>query len=144
MKIRNILATKGSRVLTARPEQTLHDATRMLTQNRIGALVITDSDGKVVGILSERDIIHAIAAREDALGQPISQVMTRQVITGTPSDDVQAVMQTMTNGRFRHIPVLDQGKLCGLISIGDIVKNLLENYEGEIATLQTQISGSED
>lgn len=143
MKIANILATKGSRVVTARPEQSLKDATRLLTQNRIGALVVTDESGNLVGIISERDVIRAAAAHDDVLALTIGEVMTRDVITGSPEDDLRSVMETMTNRRFRHIPVLDHGKLVGIISIGDVVKNLLESYEGEIATLQAQISESQ-
>lgn len=144
MKIANILATKGARVVTARPDQSLKEATMLLTHNKIGAVVVTDASGNLVGILSERDIIRAAATQADALALKIGDVMTRNVITGGPEDDLESVMATMTNRRFRHIPVMDHGKLAGIISIGDVVKNLLDNYEGEIATLQAQIIESQD
>lgn len=144
MKIANVLATKGSRVVTARPEQSLKDATALLTRNKIGAVVVTDESGSLVGILSERDIIHAAAMHDNVLAMTVGEVMTRNVVTGGPEDDLKSVMQTMTNYRFRHIPVLDRGKLAGIISIGDVVKNLLDHYQGEIATLQAQITESDE
>ncbi len=140
MKIRNILATKGATVITIHPEQTLKEAVALLAGHRIGALVVVDGSGNLAGIISERDIVRKAAEKDIHLTLPVSEVMIPDVITGTPQDDPKAVLQSMTDRRFRHLPILEQGKLAGIVSIGDVVKALLEEYEGEIDTLQTQIS----
>jgi CBS domain-containing protein len=141
MKIQTILTTKGTRVTTIRPQQSLKDAIELLVQHNIGALVVMDTGDKVVGIISERDLIRAFARGEDVAAQSVSNVMTRNVIVASPQDDLESVMQTMTVKRFRHLPVLDQGKLVGIVSIGDMVKAQLDEYKGEIDTLETQIVG---
>jgi len=97
--------------------------------------------GNLVGIISERDLIRAVARGEDIQARRVSEVMTRKVIVASPQDDIESVMQTMTFKRFRHLPVLDKGKLVGIVSIGDIVKALLGELRGEIETLETQIIG---
>ena len=139
MKISTILATKGMNVITARPEQSLRDAIAMLVRHNIGALVVVDEAGQLIGILSERDIIHEAARSEQIFSRTVGEVMTRDVITALPSDDVKSVEQTMTNRRIRHLPIIDHDKLAGIVSIGDVVKAQLDEYEGEIDTLQTQI-----
>lgn len=139
MKVQNILATKGSRVITVSPDQTIRQATHTLVEHNIGAVVVLDAADKVVGILSERDIIRAVARDEAIFGQPVSQLMTKNVVVGSPGDDLESVMRTMTERRFRHLPVLEQGRLAGMVSIGDLVKAQLAMLQGEIETLQTQI-----
>ncbi|MBA3469242.1 MAG: CBS domain-containing protein [Herpetosiphonaceae bacterium] len=139
MKIRNILATKGMNTISMRPEQTVKDAITLLTQYNIGAVVVLDADERLVGILSERDLIRAVASDNNVMVQPVSSVMTSNVITGTPQDDLQSVLQTMTNGRFRHLPIIDRGAMIGIVSIGDLVKSQLDEYKGEIDTLRTQL-----
>jgi CBS domain-containing protein len=139
MKIRNILATKGMNTISMHPEQTVKDAITLLTQYNIGAVVVLDVDEKLVGILSERDLIRAVASHADVMTRPVSSVMTSNVITGTPQDDLQSVLQTMTNGRFRHLPIVDRGSMIGIVSIGDLVKAQLDEYKGEIDTLRTQL-----
>jgi CBS domain-containing protein len=140
MNIGNILATKGSKVITIHPEQSLKEAIALLTQHTIGALVVVDNAGKPVGILSERDIIHAADRSSEAmLKQAIKDVMTKNVVMATPHDDLQAVLKTMTEKRFRHMPVMDEGKLAGIVSIGDVVKAQLDEYRGAIDTLQSQL-----
>ena len=141
MKIENILATKGSNVVTARAKQSLKQAIDLLVEFNIGALVVTDEAGKPVGIISERDLIRAVARGEDVHTRLVSDVMTKKVIVASPQDDRESVMQTMTVKRFRHLPVMDKGKLIGIVSIGDIVKAQLSQYRGEIETLETQIIG---
>ncbi len=138
-KIKNILATKGTNVITIRPEQSLKEAVATLTKHNIGALVVVDAAGRLAGIISERDIIRAAARRDDVFTQPVSEVMTRSVITAVPNDDLRSVLQTMTNKRFRHLPIVEHDKLLGIVSIGDVVKAQLDQYQGEIDTLQTQI-----
>jgi len=139
MKVSNILATKGTQVVTVRPEQTLKEVVRLLTQHNIGAVAVMDAADKLVGIISERDIVREAARSDDVLSRPVSAVMTSRVITGSPHDDVKAVVMTMTEKRFRHLPILDHGKLAGIVTIGDAVKATLNRYEGEIDTLQAQI-----
>jgi CBS domain-containing protein len=139
MKIETILATKGSRVVTVRANQSVKEATALLADNNIGALVVVDESDKPVGIISERDIIRALARGEDVPSRLVSKLMTKRVIAGSSQDDVQSVMHTMTERRFRHLPVIDQGKLVGIVSIGDMVKAQLSEYAGEVETLQTQI-----
>jgi CBS domain-containing protein len=139
MKVRNILATKGGRVITIAPDEAVRRAVALLVENRIGALIVTDADGRLVGILSERDVVHAAAADEDIYGRPVGDIMTRDVIVGMPQDDVLAVAHTMLEKRFRHLPIVDEGRLIGIISIGDVLKTQRDAYQGEIDTLETRI-----
>lgn len=136
MKIQTILATKGANIVTVRANQTLKEAVVLLAKHKIGAVVVVDEAGKLAGILSERDVIREAARRDDVLSQPVGEIMTQAVITGTPQDDLRSVMQTMTERRFRHLPIMDGGQLIGIISIGDVVKAQLDEYEGEIESLQ--------
>ena len=144
MKVRNILTTKGTNVITVRPEQSLQEAARLLAEYNIGALVVLNETGQVVGIISERDIIRKSARQADAFSRPVGEVMTKDVITGLTNDDLVSVMHTMTEKRFRHLPIVEQGELVGIISIGDIVKCQRDQYKGELDTLQTQIIADED
>jgi CBS domain-containing protein len=139
MKITHILATKGANVITIRPEQSLNEAVAALSGHNIGALVVVDRANQVIGILSERDVIRAAARHENVLRQPVGEVMTRDVITGSPQDDVKAVLQTMSNKKIRHLPILDQGKLAGILSIRDVVQTQLDEYAGEIETLEERV-----
>jgi CBS domain-containing protein len=141
MTIATILATKGVKVVTIRPEQTLREALAMLAQHSIGALIVTDATGTLAGILSERDIVREAVRNERFFDLAVSAIMTKNVITGTPQDDLNAVATTMTAKRFRHLPVLDGGKLVGVVSLGDVVKAQRDEYLGEVDTLQTQIIG---
>ena len=140
MNIRRILATKGTNVVTIRPQQSIREAIAVLSQYNIGALIAIDDANKPVGILSERDIIRELGRREDVFLRPVSELMTKNVITGVPQDDLKSVANTMTERRIRHLPVVDQqGKLIGIVSIGDVVKAQRDQYLGEVDTLQTQI-----
>lgn len=139
MKIENILATKGSNVVTIRPEQSLKDAVVLLAKHNIGALVVVDATDGVVGILSERDIVRQAVHHDNVFALSVRQVMTKRVITGSPGDDLKSALDAMTHGRFRHLPIVEQGKLLGIISIGDAVKAQLVEYQGEIETLETQM-----
>lgn len=139
MKISAILATKGTRVILIGREKSIKDAVSLLCEHNIGALVVSDDAGRLLGILSERDIVRAAATVDDLLSQPVSQVMTTNVITCLPQDDVEAVANTMTEKRFRHLPVMDKDNLIGIVSIGDVVKVQRDQYRGEVDTLQMQI-----
>lgn len=141
MTIATILARKGVKMVTIRPEQTLREALAMLAQHSIGALLVVDGRAQLVGILSERDIVREAVRNERFFDLAVSTIMTRDVICGQPHDDVNAVSTTMTNKRFRHLPVLDAGKIIGIITLGDIVKAQRDEYLGAIDTLETQILG---
>ncbi|MFN8598177.1 MAG: CBS domain-containing protein [Anaerolineae bacterium] len=138
MQISNILAKKGSDVVTIRPEQTIREALALLVGKRIGALLVVEA-GKVVGLVSERDIIREAARNEALFGQPVSGIMTKDVIVAHPGDDLQAVEQTMTVKRFRHLPIMDHGELVGIVSIGDVVKAALDEYAGVVETLESRV-----
>jgi CBS domain-containing protein len=144
MKISSILATKSHQIITIAPDQTIREVVVLLARHNIGALPVIDETGSLVGIISERDIIRRSADTENPFSEPVQSVMTRKVITGLPQDDIISVVHTMTEKRFRHLPILDGGKLIGIISIGDIVKAQRDNYRCEIDTLETQIMADDD
>ena len=139
MKVRNILATKKGHLITIDAEQTVRKAIAMLVDNRIGALLVMDSTGKLAGILSERDIMRTAATDEALFDRPVTDIMTREVVVGMPQDDVIAVAHTMLEKRFRHLPIMDEGQLIGIISIGDVLKIQRDAYRGEVDTLETRI-----
>lgn len=140
MTVSAILDIKGRDVATIAPDKTLADATHLLSQHKIGALVVTGADRRVTGILSERDIVKAVAKDgAGALEVQISNVMTREVVTCSSQDSMGELMGRMTAGRFRHVPVVDQGKLAGIISIGDVVKHRLAEMERESSALRDYI-----
>ena len=139
MKIESILATKSSNVITVGPDQSLREAVNLLAEHNIGVLIVVDEPRRPVGIISERDIIREAARTEAALDQAVSRVMTEDLITASPEDDLETVLQTMTARRFRHLPIMDQDRLIGVISIGDLVKAQLDKYQGEVDTLQAQV-----
>ena len=139
MKVRNILATKKGHLITIHAEQPVRNAIIMLVDNRIGAVLVVNSAGKLVGILSERDIMRTAAADEDFFDRPVADIMTKEVVVGMPQDDVLAVAHTMLEKRFRHLPIMDEGELIGIISIGDVLKIQRDAYRGEVDTLETRI-----
>jgi CBS domain-containing protein len=141
MNVARLLATKGMNVVTIQPDQSIREAIDLLTRHNIGALVVAEGIDKPVGIISERDIVRHLARNEELFTDPVSSIMTRHVITGMPQDDLKTVANTMTEKRIRHIPLVDQGKLVGIISIGDVVRAQRDQYQGEIETLHTQILG---
>ena len=140
MTVKAILSRKGSDVLTIEPTATLAAAVEVLAERRIGAVVITGPDRQVIGILSERDIVRAFAASGPAaLDQQVGQVMTRKVMTCTEAETVASLMERMTEGKFRHLPVVERGRLVGIVSIGDIVKHRLGEMEKESSALREYI-----
>lgn len=143
MNVAVILKTKGRDVATIAPGAIVAEAIRELSRWRIGALVVS-SDGKAVdGIISERDIVHALERHgAPLLEMPVRQIMTASVVTCTPTDTVGALMAEMTERRIRHLPVVENGALCGIISIGDVVKNRVEEVEFEANSLRSFIAGS--
>ncbi len=141
MTVKAILSRKGNDIITIEPTVTLSAAVNILAEHRIGALVVVaGADEQVAGILSERDIVRALAQRgPGALQEAVGQVMTRRVVTCTESDTVAALMERMTQGKFRHLPVVERGKLVGLVSIGDVVKHRLGEMEHESNALREYI-----
>ena len=141
MTVKAILSRKGRDVLTIAPTANLSEAVKLLAERRIGAVIVTGPDDRVAGILSERDIVRTLAARgPQALDDNVAAVMTRKVTTCSEADTIAAIMERMTAGKFRHMPVLDQGKLAGVISIGDVVKYRVEEIEGETEALREYIA----
>jgi CBS domain-containing protein len=140
MTVKTILAGKGGDVVTIEPAATLAAAAKLLAGRRIGALLVCGPDRRVAGIISERDIVRALAERgAAALEESVGQVMTRKVVTCTETETVGGIMEQMTAGKFRHLPVIEQGRLIGIVSIGDVVKHRLHEIESESAALRDYI-----
>jgi len=140
MTVSTVLADKGRNVITIDPSASLADAAQLLTEMRIGAVLILGAEQRVVGIISERDIVRALAERGAAvLTEPVSQSMTRKVETCNESEPISNIMERMTDGKFRHVPVVDQGRLVGIISIGDVVKHRLHEMESESTAMREYI-----
>ena len=146
MQVRHILKDKGNAVIGIAPTATLAEAAALLNEKRIGAVVVRGGDGagELGGILSERDVVRAVAADgAAALGHAVDRYLTREVVTCRLGDTVEELMEMMTRGRFRHVPVLDDdGRLCGLISIGDVVKNRIAETLREAEELRVYISAT--
>lgn len=140
MLVKHILREKGREVVTISGEAMLSEAARLLARRRIGAVIVRDSGSGVLGILSERDIVRAVAEHSvAALGHTVARHMTRDVSTCNETDTVDELMETMTCGRFRHMPVVDDGQLCGIVSIGDVVKSRIEETVREATSLREYI-----
>ena len=144
MNVASLLAKKGVKVVTVGPEDSIREALKRLAEHNIGALVVVDGQGELAGIVSERDIVRALARTEAILAEPVAAIMTRNVIIGTPQDDLVAAGTTMTERHIRHLPVVQGGRLVGIVSIGDIVKAQRDHYQGEVDTLQIQLLNEED
>ena len=140
MNVKAILAAKGGDIFTIEPTADLAAAAKLLSTHRIGVVVIQGAGGHLGGILSERDIVRAVSEHgELALTTPVGQVMTRNVTTCSEDDPIAEIMERMTSGKFRHMPVLKDGKLVGLVSIGDVVKQRVEEIERDAAALRDYI-----
>jgi CBS domain-containing protein len=140
MTVKAILSSKRGDVITIEPTATLEAAIKSLGENRIGAVLVMGPDQRVAGILSERDIVRSLSERgAAALREQVGQVMTRKVVTCGESDTVGNIMERMTEGKFRHVPVVERGRLIGIVSIGDVVKYRLEEMERESAALHEYI-----
>jgi CBS domain-containing protein len=142
MTVAAILAKKGAAIHTVDPGATVGDAARLLASNRIGALPVVDASGALKGIVSERDIVRVVAAEGGAaLDKPVSTAATANVVCATRADTVADLMQKMTAGRFRHVPVLEEGRLVGMVSIGDVVKRRIDEQELEVESLKGYVAG---
>lgn len=141
MNVRTILNAKGSAVDTVRPTESIAEVAKRLRNHNVGALIVSDGGSAVDGIISERDIIRSLATNgARTLQMLVHDLMTANVHTCTPSDTVANIMATMTAQRIRHLPVVEEGALCGIISIGDVVKIRLEEVESEAHALRDYIS----
>jgi len=143
MNVETILRNKGRRVATIQPQASVKDAVLMLRANGVGALVVSGDGDRVEGILSERDIVLALAdLHEDLLSRSVGDLMSRTVVTCDPNDSVAQLMAEMTNRRIRHFPVVVKGRLAGIVSIGDLVKARLDEIEFEARSLRSFIAGA--
>jgi CBS domain-containing protein len=141
MNVATILKTKGKGVVTAKPDMSLLDVAKLLGQHGIGCIVIEGDDGKVAGIVSERDIVRAIGnAGAKVLKEPVSVYMTTTVVTAREADTIDRLMSEMTTHRFRHLPVVERGRLIGIVSIGDVVKMRIAEAEMEAAAMRNYIT----
>ncbi|GLK86305.1 MULTISPECIES: CBS domain-containing protein [Ancylobacter] len=140
MTVRSILDEKGYSVETIGPSASLREAAELMAQKRIGALVVTDRERRVIGILSERDVVRVIGLEgPERLDDELDTVMTTKVVTCDTNETVPQLMEQMTAGRFRHMPVVQGGKLIGLVSIGDVVKHRLAEFERESSAMREYI-----
>jgi CBS domain-containing protein len=138
--VRAILKGKGAAVVTAVPGETLHRIAQLIAEYKIGAVLILDKEGRPVGILSERDIVNALAAfGAAALGLTAGETMTRHLVTCKPTDTADEILAVMTNSRVRHLPVMDDGQMIGIISIGDVVKRKLDDAAAEVGLLREYV-----
>jgi CBS domain-containing protein len=139
MTVRSVLDTKGHQVITVSPDAKLSAAVKILSERRIGAVLVMTNQ-RIDGILSERDVVRVLGERgASVLDEPVRSAMTTKVITCRESDTVAAIMEVMTTGKFRHLPVVENGRLVGLISIGDVVKWRVAEYERDQEALQDYI-----
>jgi CBS domain-containing protein len=141
MRIRDVLRGKGDRVVTVSPDTGVDELLGLLARRRIGAAVVSTDGTTVEGIVSERDVVRAFAERgASVLGERVGEICTHEVHTATPQTSVEQLMRDMTDGRFRHVPVLVDGRLAGIVSIGDIVKHRIDELETERSALEGYIS----
>ncbi|UQR60365.1 CBS domain-containing protein [Bradyrhizobium sp. C-145] len=139
MTVRSILNTKGHQIMSVEPDVKLSAAIKLLVEKKIGAVLVMNQS-RLEGILSERDIVRVLGERgADVLEEPVAEVMTRKVVACKETDTVAELMEMMTTGKFRHLPVIENGKVVGLISIGDIVKRRVQEYEAEQEALRDYI-----
>ena len=132
MTIQDIIEHKGSRVITIEPHHTLYLALSTLVENKVGALIVQNQTGNLIGIITERDLMREVYKDTDLRTVRVEDVMTRSIVMGTPNHDIEYVMAEMTERRFRHMPVVEDGTLVGIISIGDLVKAKLQHVQEEV------------
>lgn len=141
MLIAHVLREKGSTVHTVSSAITLEDAARELHAKKVGAVVVIDEEGEVAGVFSERDIIREVARRgPSALAEPVSSAMTRSIITARPHETIDEGLGRMTDRRVRHLPVVEDGRLAGIVSIGDLVKHRIAAAEAVVAAMEAYIT----
>jgi len=137
MKVKDILDRKGREIVTVRPSETVGTLSHRLRLARVGALIVSEDGEKIAGIVSERDVVACIAERgAEGLNATVSEIMSARVVTCTEDDKISTIARNMTENRFRHVPVVEHGKLIGVVSIGDIVKHRIEEMELEARVLR--------
>jgi CBS domain-containing protein len=144
MQVHNILATKGTNVITVRPDQTVREVVGLLAEYNVGALVVADSDLHCIGIISERDIVRRAAVDEDVFSLPVIDVMTSEVIIANMQHDLRPVAHTMLEKRIRHLPIVEDGRVMGIISIRDVLKAQRDQFQGKIETITLQLLAEEE
>ena len=141
MNVATMLKSKGRSVATVRPSSTMSEVAEILSARKIGAIVVVGDQGRVVGIISERDVVRFVAERgASALMLPVGECMTRSVITCTESTTVDELMEIMTSGRFRHVPVVQDEALIGIVSIGDVVKYHVADITLEVTAMRSYLA----
>jgi len=141
MSVVQILKSKGREIISLPPQRTIGEAAKLMAERRIGAVMIIAADGAIAGILSERDVVRALAqSGAEGLDHALSRHMTSKVTTAKEGDGIQDIMEMMTVGKFRHVPVVEGGKLVGIISIGDVVKHRLAEIEAEAQAMREYIT----
>ena len=137
MKVKGILKSKGSKVVTVRPDARISTLVQLLHLERIGSAVVSEDGASILGIVTERDIVIGLAKHgREFLEMKVGDVMTREVLTCQPTESIRELMEKMSHRRLRHVPVVEQGRLCGIVSIGDVVKNRLEEMDLESKVLR--------
>jgi CBS domain-containing protein len=139
MNVANLLATKGRPVITAHPAQSVRAVVALLAERRIGAVVVVNEEGRPIGIVTERHIVQRLAADDQIMMRAVGEIMTRDVVTTTPHDELTSILHVMTERRIRHVPVIDRNELVGIVSLGDVLRFQRDRYRGEADTLETQV-----
>ncbi len=142
MIIRDILAAKGSDVVSVRVDDSLADAVHLMTEKKVGSVLVRDKKGQVKGVLTERDVLRHCSSESCALTETnVAELMTTDILVAVPDDEVETMIATMVEGRFRHLPVMEDGELAGLVSMGDLVKSQLTHMKTENRHLKDYIEG---
>jgi CBS domain-containing protein len=143
MRISEVLHVKGDNVVTISPDATVRDLVALLREHNIGAVVVSSGSGTVAGIVSERDVVRGLADGPDVLDRSVGDIMTSRVHTAAPTETVDHLMKLMTDNRIRHVPVVVEGSLHGIVSIGDVVKSRMNELQFERDQLQSYVAGSQ-
>jgi CBS domain-containing protein len=143
MRISEVLHAKGDNVVTISPDATVRDLVTLLKEHNIGAAVVSSGSGTVAGIVSERDVVRGLADGAEVLDRAIVEIMTERVHTAAPSESVDHLMKLMTDNRIRHVPVVVDGSLHGIMSIGDVVKSRMDELQFERDQLESYVAGSQ-
>jgi CBS domain-containing protein len=143
MNIANLLTTKGRPVITVHPAQTVRGAVALLAEQRVGALVVVDEERRPIGIVTERHIVRSLAADDKVLTRAVGDIMSQDLVTATPQDELALVLHVMAERRIRHIPVVEAGQLAGIVSLGDVIRFQRDQYRGEVDTLETRMMAHE-
>ena len=138
-----VLSAKGAVVVTTTPDVTVLESVRSMVGHGVGCVVVLGPDGRIAGIMTERDVLRAVAGRFESLGTAqVADLMTRDVLFAVPGDSLDSVMALMTERRIRHLPILEAGRMIGLVSVGDVVKARMKTTEAEIRHLENYLSGN--